>query len=92
MGRSAGALELELDELAELWRTDRDSSSVRAGASPSQNGTEGEAAGGVDDPDRAGLHPSDAPGVTAEEEDVAGHRLDRQSSFTVPRGSPPARG
>ena len=58
-------------------RRPRTSSAVRAGASPSQNGTRRRRALGVDDPDRARLDPADPPRGAAEEEDVTGHRLDR---------------
>ena len=49
---------------------------VRPGDSPSQNGIGGVGALGVDHPHHAGLDPADAPGVGAEQEHVAGHRLD----------------
>ena len=58
-------------------RRPRTARRVRAGASPSQNGTARGGAFGVHDPDRARLDPADPPGGAPEEEDVAGHRLDR---------------
>ena len=56
--------------------TAADSSSLRPGASPSQNGMVGGAPVRVLDPHRAALDAQDAVGGVAELEDVAGHALD----------------
>ena len=58
--------------------TARDSSSLRAGASPSQNGMVGGAPLRVGDADDAGADLQDAPRRVAELEDVAGDALDRE--------------
>ena len=57
--------------------TSSDSSAVRAGASPIQNGIVRRRVAGVAHPHDAGLDPADLPRVGAEQEDVARHRLDR---------------
>ena len=56
--------------------TDADSSSLRPGASPSQNGMVGGCAVRVLDAHRAALDAQDAIGRIAELEDVARHALD----------------
>ena len=56
--------------------TSADSSAVRAGASPIQNGTVGGASPASRTRTTPGLDPADLPRVRAEQEDVARHRLD----------------
>ena len=56
--------------------TSADSSAVRAGASPSQNGIVGGASPASRTRTTPELDPADLPRVRAEQEDVAGHRLD----------------
>ena len=58
--------------------TSRDSSGERPGASPSQNGMEGGGAMGIFDAHAPGLDAADAPGVRAEQENIAGEALDRE--------------
>ena len=57
--------------------TSADSSAVRAGASPIQNGTVGGASPASRTRTTPGLDLADLPRVGAEQEDVARHRLDR---------------
>ena len=69
--------EERVDRGAQVATPRCDSSAVRAGASPIQNGMVGWRVAGVAHPHHAGLDLADLPRVGAEQEDVARHRLDR---------------
>ena len=56
--------------------TSRDSSAVRPGASPRQNGIEGGAPWASSTRTRPGFHAPDAPRRGAQQEDIAGHAFD----------------
>ena len=72
--------------------TARDSSSVRPGASPTQNGMVGGRAVRILDVDLAGLHLEDAVGRIAELEHVARHALEGEVlAQRADAQSPPAR-